>query len=732
MKSKQFEWIKKLEKVGEGTIYVAKNDNGEISRWIPLYDTTPFTFPVDNRTVLLNEVVFDIDSEDWCLVRDYGNRILKVLRGEKVPYSLGLTGGKGVHISVIFELPEGTIKGNITYRMVREKVFNYVLEKAGIPDKGIIDPAVVSFSDKSKGHLIREFGGRKFNEDKIFYKSTFDEIPDKRIRVRNPEKVRFPDLRIWNIEPEKLREIFGINPVKKDKKKKKILYTSFMNNENRIYEEIIDPLQGPRFAVWEEGKVGYVDEVDKGECLVLPINDDAIKEGAVILPTGVEDYRSIESLINEIKEHIHKYLDISKEYEIFAAYYILLSWVYDKVNTLPYLRALGDTGTGKSRFLDVIGRLCYKPCIVSGSITPAPIYRMIKRWNGTIILDEADFKDSSEKNEVVTILNCGFERGRPVIRCQKDRPDELQFLPTFCPKVFSTRYTFKDKALESRCLTEQLRETDRRDIPPVLPQEFYEEQEQIRKKLLMFRFEWRNRIDVRNAQDLDLGDIEPRLKQATSSFAVLFSNIPELMDRFRKFLRKYNRELIEERANTFEGMVVNSIFALRGKEIEEISASDIVDEMEREFGIKATPQKVGMYLKSLGINSELKRVYDGRKRCIIWDDPLMDKLRKRYVVDVGTTSGELHIDVPNAPLVPDGTTNTTGTSTLKDSRDTFRIIKEIIRERCSQLEIVEYDLVVLDAKEKGISEDTVKDCIDELENKGFVYEPKYGYLKWIE
>ncbi|HDH41691.1 MAG TPA: hypothetical protein ENG12_04730 [Candidatus Altiarchaeales archaeon] len=77
MKSRQFEWTKKLEKVGEGTIYVAKNDNGEISRLISLYDTTPFTFPVDNRTVLLSKVVFDIDFEDWCLVRIMRTGFLK-------------------------------------------------------------------------------------------------------------------------------------------------------------------------------------------------------------------------------------------------------------------------------------------------------------------------------------------------------------------------------------------------------------------------------------------------------------------------------------------------------------------------------------------------------------------------------------------------------------------------------------------------------------------------------
>jgi len=104
-----------------------------------------------------------------------------------------------------------------------------------------------------------------------------------------------------------------------------------------------------------------------------------------------------------------------------------------------------------------------------------------------MILDEADLKNSDEYNEVVTILNCGFERGRPVIRAIKDNPDRLQFLPTFGPKVFATRRRFKDPALEARCLTEVMQETTRDNIPSTLTDTFYREQEELRNKLLLFR-----------------------------------------------------------------------------------------------------------------------------------------------------------------------------------------------------------------------------------------------------
>lgn len=393
-----------------------------------------------------------------------------------------------------------------------------------------------------------------------------------------------------------------------------------------LYEQV-KTKDGYQFACMKNGSVEYVKEFGT----FIPLVNDAITTGAVRLPSDVVDYGTPEELITTIQSHIHAYLDVSKDMEVFATWYILLSWVYDRVNTLPYLRAMGDTGCGKSRFLDVIGGLCYKPCMVSGAITPAPIYRMIRQWGGTIVLDEADFRDSSEKSEVITILNCGFEKNRPVIRCDQNDVDNLQFLPTYCPKVIATRYTFDDKALESRCLTERMTQTDRKDIPRVLPIKFYEEQQALRNKLLMFRLKHYFDISGDAGQGIDFGaNIEPRLQQATMSFASLFSKIPELMERFRLFLEQYNRELIEERSESFDGMIVQSLLKLHEDGILDISAKVIADRMITDFALeKVTPQAVGKHLKSLKI--ETKQKTGGGSRFIVWDDAHLDKLKVRYV-----------------------------------------------------------------------------------------------------
>ncbi len=418
------------------------------------------------------------------------------------------------------------------------------------------------------------------------------------------------------------------------KEKDESVQTSFLLlPEGKLAEEVYND-NGARLALWNGNSVEYMEEVrnDKNDRTYRPLVNDAITTGAVKLPTCAQEYGTPQELIDALQSHIHRYLDISNDMEVFATWYVLLSWVYDRVNTLPYLRAMGDTGCGKSRFLDVIGGVCYKACMVSGAITPAPIYRMIRQWGGTIVLDEADFRDSNEKNEVITILNCGFEKNRPVIRCDQNNVDNLQFLPTYCPKVIATRYTFSDKALESRCLTEKMTQTDRKDIPRVLPIKFYEEQQELRNRLLMFRFRHYYLIDGDAGQGLDFGNIEPRLQQATQSFAALFYKVPELMQRFKSFLEQYNKELIEERSESFDGMIVQTLNKLHEEGMKDISSKDIANRMIEDFGLeKVSPPSIGKHLKSLKIETYRQGTTGSRR--IRWDDKLMAKIVQRYTIN---------------------------------------------------------------------------------------------------
>lgn len=176
-----------------------------------------------------------------------------------------------------------------------------------------------------------------------------------------------------------------------------------------------------------------------------------------------------------------------------SAHYILLTWVYDSFNELPYLRVRGQYGSGKSRFLLTVGSLCYKPIFASGASTISPIFRLLDQVRGTLVIDEADFWASDERSEIVKILNNRNARGFPVLR--NDITPQKEFNPRafdiFGPRIVATRHPFQDEALESRCLTGILGGRPvRPDIPISLPNSFNEDAERLRNQLLAFRFEW--------------------------------------------------------------------------------------------------------------------------------------------------------------------------------------------------------------------------------------------------
>lgn len=397
--------------------------------------------------------------------------------------------------------------------------------------------------------------------------------------------------------------------------------------ENELWEQVMNDGR-PMFAVWNGEKVEYKDSYTDGDEVIVPISDQTLREGAVILPSRAEEYGSTKELLEEIRGFIHKYLDISKEMKHISSWYVLLSWLYDRLRTLSYLRARGDTGRGKTRFLETIGSLCYHCTKAAGCVTPAPIYRLIRLWRGTIILDEGDFKGSDESHEVVKILNCGFQKDMPVIRCNKNDPDKLEILPTFCPKIIATRQSFTDKALESRCLTEIMKKTNRDDIPVDLPLEFFEEADKIRNKLLMFRFKNYHKIDPYVGINIEFGEkIEPRIKQAMVSFPVIFQNDKDAMKDFKDFVKQHQKDVIEERAESFDGVMVNALAELIieglevpddceqkkleefGKKLSEviITSKSIAENMV--MGDKPVSSRVvGKHLKSLKIGTKPKKV----------------------------------------------------------------------------------------------------------------------------
>ncbi len=319
------------------------------------------------------------------------------------------------------------------------------------------------------------------------------------------------------------------------------------------------------FCVSKEGAFRYETNLLVNGQRLVPYSprNNLLTNEVVLFPSEPLEYDSEERFAEDIRAFVHRYVDISPLFEQIATYYVLFTWVYDAFNELPYLRLRGDTGSGKTRFLLTVGSLCYKPIFASGASTVSPLFRILDSMRGTLIVDEGDFRFSDEKAELVKILNNGNGRGFPVLRSESVSGREFspRAYSVFGPKLIATRGYFQDRALESRCLTEETGGRKLRDeIPINLTSQYKREALELRNKLLMFRFR-----NFRKSQvDPGLVDrsIEPRLAQI---FVPLLSVIEDASARqaLRQVARDYHRELVADRGMDIEAQVLEIIQELQ-------------------------------------------------------------------------------------------------------------------------------------------------------------------------
>ncbi|HTK34926.1 MAG TPA: hypothetical protein VL358_06510 [Caulobacteraceae bacterium] len=301
-------------------------------------------------------------------------------------------------------------------------------------------------------------------------------------------------------------------------------------------------------------------ELPSGECLApYSGGNNLLTTGCILLPSAVGEFAGKADVVAEIRSFLGRYVDLPATFEEIAAYYVLLTWVYDAFNDLPYLRFRGDFGTGKTRALLTIGALCYKPFFASGASTVSPIFHIQDAFQGTLILDEADFRFSEATAQLTKLLNNGTTRGMPILRTMTNRNRELnpQAFRVFGPKIIAMREQFSDLALESRFLTCETGGCPLRpDIPVHLPAVFDEEARRLRNMLLAWRFH--SRFSVGPDPSREAKGVAPRYRQSSLALLSLVDD-PAARERIARELAGSEARVLQERAGTLEAAMLAAV-----------------------------------------------------------------------------------------------------------------------------------------------------------------------------
>jgi hypothetical protein len=397
----------------------------------------------------------------------------------------------------------------------------------------------------------------------------------------------------------------------------------------------------------DKGEFNFLSQIETPECIFVPppITQKLAQLNFMYLPEYPEEYDSDKKLAEDIHNYICKYTDYAIEYRKLDVWYTKLTWMYDRLPIVPYRRALGDTGRGKTRWMTVVGSICYRAYMQGAAASAAAIYRASEIIRGTMLVDENYFDMKTDTGQaIIAILNCGYSKATGVVmRCVGANYDPTPFM-CYGPKLIASRGVFPDEATENRTLSHFACQTCREDIPVLLNDDFWNESVAIRNKLLFRRFKTKN-INVEGDSRFLKLKIDPRLKEVLLPLeASIFDS--EVKVSLRSLAEDLDHNLREVRSSSFEGIVLTAILCL-AFEKQELIIKNIAEQIEElEPTIRGgsssyliNPRKLGWFCRTrLGLKVE--RVYSKEKNTnpytIIDDISRLMILGRQYGVDEKT------------------------------------------------------------------------------------------------
>ena len=190
-------------------------------------------------------------------------------------------------------------------------------------------------------------------------------------------------------------------------------------------------------------------------------------------------------LFEDAENYVYRHADLpdDRQYPVMTAY-VFASWVHELFDSLGFLLFLGPFASGKSRCLEVLARLCWRPMFTT-SLTEAGIFRSAQIFKPTLLADEMDLTGHDERTrDIIALLNARHRRGLGVIRVNPEKTDleSIERYEVFGPTAIAST---KDlvPALKSRCLVFGMLEKTR----PVRKRIDESKAQELRDRLLAFR-----------------------------------------------------------------------------------------------------------------------------------------------------------------------------------------------------------------------------------------------------
>jgi hypothetical protein len=158
-------------------------------------------------------------------------------------------------------------------------------------------------------------------------------------------------------------------------------------------------------------------------------------------PVGVAD------LLQQIADRIKQHIIFSDEAANAVPLWLAFAWTHGAATHSPMLLVTSaERDSGKTTLLALVNYLTPRGLMIIDP-SAAVLFRMIEKWQPTLIVDEAD--DQFKENPPLrSMINSGWTRGAGVPRCHPDT-NEPEIFSTFGPKAIG----MKGKAIPDTILS---------------------------------------------------------------------------------------------------------------------------------------------------------------------------------------------------------------------------------------------------------------------------------------
>jgi hypothetical protein len=418
---------------------------------------------------------------------------------------------------------------------------------------------------------------------------------------------------------------------------------------------IIEQVAGLKFAVYDSttDTFTYAESIEDNGVTYKPSENT----GDMFLPDALIEYGTEAELDRRIEEVYRRYCDAPDRAIKVACKYVRMSYITDLLNEVPYLKAVGEPGSGKSRFCGVGSMMSYHPVSIV-SITQAVLFRLVDECAPTLFIDEFNPKAGGEDIEgIMQVLLAGFQRVAKVYRTGE--PDangkrKVEQYSAFGAKFLAGLKSSGSDALESRCFEVRLVKTTRTDITFRTSERMKKDCAEVASMLLLWRLrnlkkDFETLLDAAEA-DLKKYACDPRDIQISTPLYALIED-EDLKKEFADSLEKRTQTTRAEKLDSFNGEIVRAVYDIiyddsgekvklrRPYEVDEpiyeASTTDIVGRLIDKYS-DLTDARIGHLLKELDFPKAklTKNNYNGRKtekknRTAVVYEP--EKLKKVFV-----------------------------------------------------------------------------------------------------